>query len=230
MSVCLFVCPDSIKLSGVFKCFYNGDIILIKILFMVNKYADFEFRIYKYILFIFIVVVYKLANRLVRIQNEPSYFIPIVLMAWAARPHPARVIHPRAPQPITKGGPPCPGPPGPWTKGTSRVGHYGPGGALMGLHEQILGPSDHPETHWVLQRCSVNISPVNKQHANRQLEHQANKQVKALNQLQYREGTAARVHKHSLQFKHYTIISRIRLAVASSTHWSRLQTDLSIFN
>ena len=74
--------------------------------------------------------------------------------------------------------PPCSGPPGPWTKGTSRVGHYGPGGALMGLHEQILGPSDHPETQWVLQRCSVNISPVNKQRANRQLEHQENKQVK----------------------------------------------------
>ena len=78
--MCLFVCPDSIKLSGVLKFFYNGDIILIKILFMVNKYADFEFRIYKFILFIFIVVVYKLTNRLVRIQNQPRYFIPIVLM------------------------------------------------------------------------------------------------------------------------------------------------------
>ena len=78
--MCLFVCPDSIKLSGVLKCFYNGDIILIKILFMVNKYADFEFRIYKYLLFIFIVVVCKLVNRLVRIQNEPRDFIPIVLM------------------------------------------------------------------------------------------------------------------------------------------------------
>ena len=69
--MCLFVCPDSIKLFEVKKCFYNGDINLIKILFMVNKYADFEFRIYKFILFIFIVVVYKLVNRLVRIQNEP---------------------------------------------------------------------------------------------------------------------------------------------------------------
>ena len=59
LSVCLFVCPDSIKLSGVLKCFYNEDIILIKILIMVNKYADFEFRIYKFILFIFIVVVNK---------------------------------------------------------------------------------------------------------------------------------------------------------------------------
>ena len=47
---------------------------------MVNNYADFEFRIYKYILFIFIVVVYKSVNRLVRIQNEPRDFIPIVLM------------------------------------------------------------------------------------------------------------------------------------------------------
>ena len=80
LSVCLFVCPDSIKLSGVLKCFYNGDRILIKILFMVNKYADFKFRIYKFILFIFIVVVYNLVNRLVRIQNEPRDFIPIVLM------------------------------------------------------------------------------------------------------------------------------------------------------
>ena len=76
--MCLFVCPDSVKLSGVLKCFYNGDIILIKILIMVNEDADFEFRIYKFILFIFIVVVYKLVNRLVRIQNEPRDFIPIV--------------------------------------------------------------------------------------------------------------------------------------------------------
>ena len=54
LSVCLFVCPDSIKLSGVLKCFYNGDRILIKILFMVNKYADFKFRIYKiYIIHIY---------------------------------------------------------------------------------------------------------------------------------------------------------------------------------
>ena len=149
-------------------------------------------------------------------------------MGGAARPRTGD--SPAGPSTDYKGGAPLFRPPGPWTKGTSRVGHYGSGGALMGLHEQILGPSDHPETQWVLQRCSVNISPVNKQRANRQLEHQANKQVKALNQLQYREGPAARVHKHSLQFKHYTIISRIRLAVASSTHWSRLQTDLSIFN
>ena len=78
--MCLFVCPDSIKLSGVLKCFDNGDRILIKILIMISKYADFEFRIYKFILFIFIVVVYKLVNRLVRIQNEPRDFIPIVLM------------------------------------------------------------------------------------------------------------------------------------------------------
>ena len=47
---------------------------------MVNKYADFEFRIYKFILFIFIVVVYKLVNRLVSIQNEARDFIQIVLM------------------------------------------------------------------------------------------------------------------------------------------------------
>ena len=96
----------------------------------------------------------------------------------------------------------------------------------MGLHEQILGPSDHPETQWVLQRCSVNISPVSKQRANRQPE-QTGQSIKSAT---IQEGPAARVHKHSLQFKHYTIISRIRLAVASSTHWSRLQTDLSIFN
>ena len=79
-SVCFFVCPDSIKLSGVLKCFYKGDRILNKILIMVNKYADFEFRFYKFILFIFIVVVYKLVNRLVGIQNEPRDFIQIVLM------------------------------------------------------------------------------------------------------------------------------------------------------
>ena len=80
LSVCLFVCPDSIELSGVLTCFYNGDRNLIKILIMVNEYADFEFRIYNFLLFIFIVVVYKLVNRLVRIQNEPRDFIPIVLM------------------------------------------------------------------------------------------------------------------------------------------------------
>ena len=78
--LCLFVCPDSMKLSGVLTCFYNGDRILNKIIIRVNKYADFEFRFYKYILFIFIVVVYKLVNRLVRIQHETRDFIPIVLM------------------------------------------------------------------------------------------------------------------------------------------------------
>ena len=53
--MCLFVCPDSIKWSGVLKCFYNGDIILIKILIMVNKYADFEFTnlYYSYLLLSF---------------------------------------------------------------------------------------------------------------------------------------------------------------------------------
>ena len=91
-------------------------------------------------------------------------------MAWEARPHPARVIHPRAPQPIRKGGPPCPGfPLVQAPRGPGQRGLVGEG--IMGLHEQILGPSDHPETQWVLQRCSVNISPVNKQRANRQLEH-----------------------------------------------------------
>ena len=72
--MCLFVCPDSNKLSGVFTCFYNGDRNLIKIMMMVNQYADFEFRIYKLQLFIFIVVVYKLVNRLVRIQNDHLYY------------------------------------------------------------------------------------------------------------------------------------------------------------
>ena len=76
----LFVCPDCNKLSGVLTCFYNGYRNLVKIISMVNKYADFEFRIYKFTLFIFIVVVYKLVNRLVRIQNEPRDFIPIVFM------------------------------------------------------------------------------------------------------------------------------------------------------
>ena len=43
-------------------------------------YADFEFRIYKFQLFIFIVVVYKLVNRVIKIQNEHINYIPIVLM------------------------------------------------------------------------------------------------------------------------------------------------------
>ena len=47
---------------------------------MVNKYADSEFRIFKFQLFIFTVVVYKLVNRLIKIQNEHLNYIPIVLM------------------------------------------------------------------------------------------------------------------------------------------------------
>ena len=74
--MCLFVSQDSNGLSGLLNCFYNRDIILIKILIMVNTYADFKFSIYKFILFIFIVVVYKLVNRLLRIQNEPRDFVP----------------------------------------------------------------------------------------------------------------------------------------------------------
>ena len=41
---------------------------------MVNQYADFEFRINNFQLFIFIVVAYKLVNRLVRIQNDHLYY------------------------------------------------------------------------------------------------------------------------------------------------------------
>ena len=80
--MCLFVCPDSIKLCGVLKYFYYGDRILIKILIMVNKYADFEFRFYKFILFIFIVVAYKFVNSLVRIRGgarggfNPNLMLP----------------------------------------------------------------------------------------------------------------------------------------------------------
>ena len=36
--------------------------------------------------------------------------------------------------------PPCSGPPGPWTKGTSRVGHYGSGGALMAYMNKYWAP------------------------------------------------------------------------------------------
>ena len=67
-------------MSGVLTCFYNGDRNLIKILIMVNKYADFEFRIYNFQLFILIVVVYKLINKLVEVQNEPRDYPSIVLM------------------------------------------------------------------------------------------------------------------------------------------------------
>ena len=46
-------------------------------LIKVNKYVDYEFRIYKFLILIFIVVVCKKkVNKLMNIQNEPRSQLP----------------------------------------------------------------------------------------------------------------------------------------------------------
>ena len=56
------------------KPIFNGNIKYIPYVILIKRVCYFEFRIYNFLLLIFNVVVYKLVNRLVRIQNEPRDF------------------------------------------------------------------------------------------------------------------------------------------------------------